>query len=281
MSVPLHAVQHIRRVRGGSQAHLLRASDGAYYVTKFQANPQGTRVLANEMFASRLGRWLGLPVPNFEVLEVGESLIEHTPELRFEVAGHSVKCPAGRHAGSLYPVDPLNDSVYDYLPESFFEKVKNRKDFARVLVLDKWLGNSDGRQVIFSKKFNGRSYTATFVDQGYCFNALEWNFPDLALHGVYYRNYVYTHVEGWNDFEPVLTKAEEADIIDIWRCAEVIPPEWYEGRTSELERLVETVYSRRDLIRQLIAAFRGSSRNPFPNWQAPCQMTLPAMAAAG
>src|SRR6266851_2180303 len=63
MSVPLHAIQHIRRMRGGSQAHLLRASDGAYYVTKFKNNPQHLRVLANEMFASRLGQWLGLPVP--------------------------------------------------------------------------------------------------------------------------------------------------------------------------------------------------------------------------
>jgi hypothetical protein len=48
------AVQHIRRLRGGSQAQLLRASDGAYYVCKFLNNPQHIRVLANEMFATRL-----------------------------------------------------------------------------------------------------------------------------------------------------------------------------------------------------------------------------------
>jgi hypothetical protein len=36
MSNNLYAFQHIRRMRGGSQAHLLRASDGSYYVTKFQ-----------------------------------------------------------------------------------------------------------------------------------------------------------------------------------------------------------------------------------------------------
>ena len=57
MRVPLYAVQHIRRMRGGSQAHLMRASDGAYYVTKFQNSPQGVRILANEMFATSLGLW--------------------------------------------------------------------------------------------------------------------------------------------------------------------------------------------------------------------------------
>jgi hypothetical protein len=32
----LSAVQQIRRMRGGSQSHLMRASDGNYYITKFQ-----------------------------------------------------------------------------------------------------------------------------------------------------------------------------------------------------------------------------------------------------
>jgi len=50
----ISAVQHLRRLRGGSQSHLLRASDGVSYVTKFQNNPQHVRVLANEMLAARL-----------------------------------------------------------------------------------------------------------------------------------------------------------------------------------------------------------------------------------
>jgi hypothetical protein len=36
----ISAIQHLRPLRGGAQAHLLRASDGACYVTKFQNNPQ-------------------------------------------------------------------------------------------------------------------------------------------------------------------------------------------------------------------------------------------------
>ena len=66
----ISAVQHLRGLRGGAQAHLLRASDGNCYVTKFQNNPQHIRVLANEMMASRLGSLLGLPMPRVEVIEV-------------------------------------------------------------------------------------------------------------------------------------------------------------------------------------------------------------------
>jgi hypothetical protein len=52
--VSLAAIQHVRRMRGGAQAHLMRCSDGQYYVVKFMNNPQHVRVLANEMLASHL-----------------------------------------------------------------------------------------------------------------------------------------------------------------------------------------------------------------------------------
>jgi hypothetical protein len=44
----------LRPLRGGAQSHLLRASNGASYVTKFQSNPQQVRVRANEMLATEL-----------------------------------------------------------------------------------------------------------------------------------------------------------------------------------------------------------------------------------
>jgi hypothetical protein len=264
MSTGLYAVQHIRRMRGGSQAHLLRASDGAYYVTKFQNNPQHVRVLANEMFATRLAQWLGLPVPRVEVIEISDWLITNTPDLRVEVAGCKTLCSGGRQLASLYP--NLEAQVFDYLPESLLSKVTNLEDFARCLVLDKWTANSDGRQAIFTRNPKGRRYKAAFIDQGYCFNAGEWTFPDRPLQGAYASNYVYKDVTGWKAFEPALTKAEGADPIDLWRCAEAIPAEWYGDDRDALDRLVESVTQRRHIIRDLITAFRKSSRNPFPNW---------------
>jgi hypothetical protein len=47
----IYAVQHIRKMRGGSQAHLLRASDNYFYICKFQNNPQDIRILVNEYLA--------------------------------------------------------------------------------------------------------------------------------------------------------------------------------------------------------------------------------------
>ena len=266
----ISAVQHLRPLRGGAQSHLLRASDGNCYVTKFQNNPQHVRVLANEMLATRLGLALGLPMPKVEIIDVSAWLIEHTEELRIRLAGHSIPCRSGKQLGSLYTGCPGMTS--DYLPQELLGKVRNVDDFARVLVLDKWTCNADGRQSTFWRRTpRSRRYNATFIDQGYCSNASEWTFPDYPLRGVYASNCVYQGVKGWEAFEPALTRAEEMDADAIWRCAAEIPEEWYEGDRDGLHRLVESLSSRRRLIRRLIFIFRESTRNPFPNWQdAPC-----------
>jgi len=41
-------------MRGGAQSHLMRCDDGDYYIVKFQNNPQGVRILANELLVPHL-----------------------------------------------------------------------------------------------------------------------------------------------------------------------------------------------------------------------------------
>lgn len=269
MSTGLYAVQHTRRMRGGSQSHLMRASDGACYVVKFQNNPQHLRVLANEMLATRLAQWLGLPVPKVEVVEISDWLIANTPELRVEVGGSSVLCSSGRQLGSLYCGDERT-LVFDYLPEKALERVANVDDFARVLVFDKWTANNDGRQAVFTRKTARSRYRATFIDHGYCFNAGEWTFADSPHRGVYAHSCVYSDVRNWDSFEPALSKAESIEPSDLWQFTDGIPEEWCGGdrATLELEKLLDTLFRRRGVIRNLINEFRCSSRNPFPNWSA-------------
>jgi hypothetical protein len=253
-------------MRGGSQAQLIRASDNNFYIVKFQNNPQHLRVLASEYLASRLGVSLGLPMPEVKVIEVSEWLITNTPELRIESAGHSIPCASGLQLASRYVADVFEDQVFDYMPESMFNRVANHEDFPRVLVFDKWTGNCDGRQAIFAKWPRDRFYKASFVDQGHCFNAGEWTFPDLDLHGVYYRNHVYHAVTSWECFEPTLSRVEQFRYSDISKAASEIPEEWYQHDRAAMTRLISTIYERRLAVRDLIGRFRNSSRNPFPNW---------------
>jgi hypothetical protein len=267
MSTCVTAIEHLKRLRGGSQPHLLLGSDGGYYVTKFSNNPQHIRVLANEMLAGQIAQRLGLPVAAPGVIDVPEWFVRRTPDLRMEVRQGLFPCSAGRQLASRYVSDPKKGPVYDYLPDEELQTVTNLADFSRVLVLDKWTANCDGRQVVFTpdSTFNDR-YVATFVDHGFCFNAGEWNFPDAPLRGAYSRNRVYNIVAGWNAFEPALSRAEEMSLDEIWHVARQIPEEWYEHDVQGLSRITEALYRRRSKIRGLITDFRKSTRHPFPNW---------------
>ena len=132
---------------------------------------------------------------------------------------------------------------------------------------------------LLRKPGEGSDTTATFIDQGYCFNASEWSLPDYPLRGVYANNCVYEGVMGWEAFEPALSRAEEMDAHTIWRCAADIPEEWYEGDRDGLNRLVEALQHRRGAIRHLITEFRRSSRNPFPSWrESPANSAMPVAA---
>jgi hypothetical protein len=105
-----------------------------------------------------------------------------------------------------------------------------------------------------------------FIDQGYCFNAGEWDFPDSPLRGVYARNCVYKEVLGWEQFQPWLSRIEKLDPKVVRDVAGEIPPEWVGHDWQALEKLTEEIILRRSKVRDLITAFRNSSRQPFPSW---------------
>jgi hypothetical protein len=266
------AVQQVRRMRGGAQSHLMLGADDNLYVVKFQNNPQHLRVLANELLATRLAEAVGLTVPRCEVIEVSSWLIENTGELDMELGRGRERCRPGLQFGSRFVGGLMPGQVTDYLPEEMLLEVRNLSEFAGILALDKWTGNVNGRQAVFSKRSRERRYVATFIDQGYCFNAGEWRFADAPLRGIFGRNAVYHAVSGWESFEPWLGRIETIPPEKIRSIAETIPPEWYGGELEALERLVEILILRRGRVRELIEEFRESDRRPFPKWTDPGQM---------
>lgn len=260
------AVQQIRKMRGGAQSHLMLCSDGNLYVVKFQNNPQHLRVLANELLASRLGEAIGLNIPPSAIVEVSDWLIQNTTELVMADNRGQQPCKAGLQYGSQFIGSvKTNSVVLDYLPEEQLYEVDNLEEFAGVLAFDKWTGNVNGRQAVFQKAPRQKRYRATFIDQGYCFCAGEWQFHDAPMRGVYPRNLVYRRVTGWTSFEPWLKRIETFPEQQLWAIAEGIPPEWY-GDPAELEALVQTLLERRSKVRKLIEDFRTCNREPFPNW---------------
>jgi HipA-like kinase len=326
----LRALEQIRRMRGGAQSHLMRCSDGNYYVIKFQNNPQHSRVLVNELLGTKLAARMGLPTTPVAVVEVSAELIRLTPELCVELPRSRIPCHAGLQFGSRFPGDPRRLALHDFLPDEQLREVANLHDFAGMLVFDKWTCNTNGRQTLFylqesvraqnlerpaeereswsttwpesrreiwrqsrpeSRSHSGAQeaaasvwraefgevgggeaapvlrYETKMIDQGFCFNAGDWTFPDAPLRGLYTRNRVYQGVTGMESFAPWLTRLEKGlgdRVLD--EISREIPPEWYADDYDALVRLLEQLHRRRSRVPELILESKKSSRQPFPNW---------------
>ena len=265
----------------------MRCDDGHYYVVKFRNNPQGVRILANEMLAAKMAQALGLPVSEPEVVEVSDWLIEHTPDLYVQWGRERIRCASGFQFGSRFPCDPLRTPVYDFLPDAQLGAVSNRACFPGMLVFDKWTCNCDSRQSVFHRLVNARPggsraagdaggapaaaaracYVATMVDQGFCFNASEWSFPDSPLRGLYSRHVVYRDVAGLESFQPFLGRLENLDEEFLEEAAASVPPEWYEGSTEELGRLVSELDGRRAMVARMLDECHNAAPECFPQWR--------------
>ena len=310
----MKALEEIRRMRGGAQSHLMRCSDENYYVVKFQNNPQHRRILVNELLGTRLASRLGLPTAPVEVVEVGAELIRLTPELCIELPRSRTPCAAGLQFGSRYPGDPRRMTLHDFLPDEKLREVRNLHDFAGMLVFDKWVCNTNGRQTVFFEEAprtagaapekaapekvasgtaesgramrevargtlpreettraeagRGRAYKTVMIDQGFCFNAGEWNFPDAPLRGLYARSRVYEGVTGMDSFGPWLERLEKRVTEKVLaELADEIPPAWYEDDYDAVLRLLEQLHRRKRRVEELILSAKSSNRQLFGSWR--------------
>ena len=282
--MPVRAREHIRKMRGGANAHLVLANDDHFYIVKFRNNPQHSRVLVNELIAYTLLDYLQLPVPPWDIVEVPSELIEISPELLMEDGQKVVQCEPGLHFGSRYPVDPTRHSVYDYVPLSLLRLVLNLNAFLGMVVFDKWVSNANGRQAIFfrdrAKRWlstggvpdqsdvSPRSlvYVANMIDHGFAFNAHHWDFVDNPERGLYLRREVYENVSGFESFEPWLTRLRECPPEVLDDAYKRIPPAWLGVDSGELEDLLERLYLRRANVADLLLGAKSAPKDPFPNW---------------
>lgn len=271
-AAPVLAVERVRRMRGGSQSQLMRCSDGEYYVVKFQNNPQGVRILANELLATALAGRLRLPIVHASVVIVSEDLTAYSDEMFVELGRGRIPLRPGLCFGSRYQrgEEKVNDqafaAAYDCLPQHKLVRVENVSDFAGMLVFDKWTGNMDSRQAIFVQ--NRCKYRALMIDNGLCFGGFRWDFSDCAAHGLYFPPVVYRNIRGFEAFELWLDRlVREIDATVLSDAAQGIPSEWYGGDTNALSTLLDQLDRRRKTVANELWKVHRRFPQLFPAWR--------------
>jgi len=275
--MPIAARRLIRKMRGGSQAHLIEAADGHCYVVKVRNNPQHRRILVNEWISSAFLHYLGISTPTPAIIEITDGFLRENPEVYLQLGAGRLAFETGWHFGSRFPGDPARSVVYDFLPDTILDQVENLEEFRGALAFDKWMGNADSRQAIF---FRARlrewlpgsaahqqrlGLVAQMVDNGFVFEGPHWRFGDSPTQGLYFRPMVYRKVHGVEAFQPWLDRIVHFPEEVVDQAVKQIPPAWLEGEDEVLGSLLDKLMARRGRVPDLIASTQGRS-DPFPMW---------------
>jgi hypothetical protein len=249
-------IKHVlRRMRGASQPFLVEGEDGHFYVAKFSGNPQGNRTLINEWITHRLFQQLGLSTPCLRILELTERT-EGTEALCFQVGDHTKPIEGVFHLGSQCPVNPTTTAIYDFLPSKLLPKVVNLVDLRVAFVLDRWLGQTDGRQAIFVRDRTTRGNLELrlyLIDHGMSFAGKHWEFPDSPQYGLYMARGVYSVLNMKVLCEQALSGIDAFAESDLYAAADDIPISWFcEEDFDALAKLLRLLHLRRRRLRPIV-----------------------------
>lgn len=224
MNTTLSAVtRFMRKLRGGSQPILARASDGFLYVVKFSNNLQGSNLLFNEGMGSELYRACGLPVPSWKPLLVTDDFIDGNQACWIETEKGHLRPEAGICFGSRF-IGREGVRLFEVLPGNYFDRIQNRDSFWLAWLVDICAGHSDNRQAIFKEEPQGL-LNAIFIDHGHIFGGPKGDCDPHFRASRYLDSRAYSKVNlGHHLGLRRLVGALDFDL--LWRRAEKLPDKW-------------------------------------------------------
>ena len=244
-------------MRGGAQAHLIECSDGNQYVVKFRENPQGRRVLVNELISAVLLRQMGVSTPEVATVIVDDDFLARNPECWIGDEDQKIPIGNGCHFGSRYPVTSGNTPVFDMLPDTHLPNIANRDDFLGALLFDKWASTAGSRQAVFCRADSTSGvkrprWVALMIDNGHAFEGNQWTLGDSFVAGVYHRSGVYGSELSLADFAPWIAAVRRISKEFVTGLIDIVPPEWIAGDERQLMNLLRQLAARSQSLPALL-----------------------------
>ncbi len=120
-----------------SKSQHIKADDHNSYIVKFKNNPQGTRILANELVASSIAKLINVPCPEFSIINVNAGLVDYINKI------NSTNFAPGNQFASRYlpSKDMLSNeisnasNIYDWSKVIIFENLIQNQDFDKKHIL--------------------------------------------------------------------------------------------------------------------------------------------------
>ncbi len=154
----------VDEMSGGSEPHLFETTEGPQ-VVKARNNPQGGRVLANELVGGLLLDWLGVNHPRPYVVTIPPEVIQDNPGAKFR---SGTPLASGTAFGS-----PLWQSDAQAALDP--KLTRNKADIAGTVAYDTWVRNHNGRQFrVRAASDEPGKYDYIPVDQGHSLGNPNW-----------------------------------------------------------------------------------------------------------
>lgn len=147
-------------------AHLIQLENGHDYVIKFY-KPTENKALINEWIGYCLARFMGLPVPKAEQIQLPETFFNQLPNRKGII-----------YTPHQFAVHYVPDCVNGH--ETTVGKIVNGEDLAKIILFDYWLCNLDRtRKNILLKEKSDRVFFLYSIDQAEIFGSNAWTCDSL------------------------------------------------------------------------------------------------------
>jgi len=230
----------VRRMTGSSQAFLVGADDGNFYVAKFPGTTKGPHVLVNECAGHAVYRSLGLSVPDWKAVSVSSRMIEDNasywdPSGRGDV---SLPRPGVCFCSQFFAAAPAR--VFELLPVCRFSRLLNTEDFWLAWTADVLAMHAASRHAVFVEEAD-QQLRAFFVDHSSMFGGYDGTGTPNPSTSQYMDRRIYASRKAGLSSR-LLRRLRRIDIDALWSCIQSVPDEWktlsaLQAVSSGLDRL--------------------------------------------
>ncbi|RSD25929.1 HipA family kinase [Mesobacillus subterraneus] len=253
----IQPVCYRKKLEGKSNAHLITFDDGRNYVVKF-FQEGFERTLPNEWISYCLARYLDLPVPYAQIIEIPQTFVSQTPELS-QVATSQFQF------ASLYIQDCLDGHEVTEVPN-----ILNHDKLAGIIVFDYWLSNHDRtRKNILLREESPSSYRLWMIDQAEVLGSYNWQLSDLEkMNTKLLKSATHKLIAGFikdeQEFDDYIELTQTIPIFLIEEIVSIIPDEWLVSK-EEKKAIVSALVTRRNkVLPKLIKQFIKKVYLPLP-----------------
>lgn len=256
------AVEPLITMGGQSGSLLVKDTTGQLWVLKLRWNPQHERVAVNEYLGHFLAHKIGVTVPESTLMRLGTShrwvevLPKECPNRNLQAIHFATRFVGGRWPG--LSCDKLSSFISPH--------VLNQAEFAGILALDVWLGNTDRRQAVFVRKRQTNLLQAHWIDFGNCFGASSWRLSNGSKM-LFPNGSAYNFIRSMNDFQPWIERIHRVPLSELLHPSQISAWTPLTSGDDPLEGLLMQLAERRKHLYSKILEMVYANLPMFPCWE--------------